>query len=90
MIVSSELKIAWKKITEKWWFFPLVLFVVMALAYGLNLTQMGYYWDDWEALYFTKEPDVNQIWEFYKFDRPFSGIYYWILFRIIGVGPVRW
>ena len=88
--MKIKIKETLSKVTSHWLFFPVLLLAIMFIAYELYLPEMGFYWDDWESLYFAKNPQSGYLWQFFKRDRPFSGFYYWILFRLIGTHFLRW
>src|SRR5689334_21665429 len=51
--------------------FPLVLLCVCVLAYGLLIPLLGFYWDDWPALWVSHSLGASALREFASFDRPF-------------------
>lgn len=77
-----------KKISEKPWFYPVVLLVIGFVTYKYALTSLGYYWADWEIIMFTKlDPALH--FDFYAHDRPFPWTYELIHF-LVGTKPVGW
>ncbi|RIK28610.1 MAG: hypothetical protein DCC56_15910 [Anaerolineae bacterium] len=77
-----------KTISEKPWFYPMALFLIAALTYGYTLTALGYYWSDWEVVFFTKLAPTLQP-GFYADDRPFPWTYQLIHF-LVGSNPIGW
>jgi hypothetical protein len=77
------------KIINKPWFFPLALLALGVIAYGLIIPALGFYWDDWEAvyLYYMHNPAIS--FQYYV-SRPLSAIAYLILFPIAKMAPVVW
>ena len=77
-----------KKISEKPWFYPMSLFLMAAVSYGYDLTSLGYYWSDWEVVFFTKLAPAFQF-DFYAIDRPYPWTYQLIYF-LVGSNPIGW
>jgi hypothetical protein len=77
------------KIIHNPWFFPLALLCVGVIAYGLIIPALGFYWDDWKAvyLYYMHNPAIS--FQYYV-SRPLSAIAYLILFPIAKMTPVVW
>jgi len=77
-----------KKISEKPWFYPVALLLIGFIAYGYCLTYLGFYWDDWEVVMFTKlNPSLQS--GFYANDRPFP----WpsqLTYLLVGSNPIGW
>jgi len=69
--------------------FPVVLLFVGFFAYGLQLTSLGFYWDDWQAVYLSRAP-VALLWGYFNFDRPFSAWTYALTFPVLGMSPLTW
>ncbi|MBN2047368.1 MAG: hypothetical protein JW750_05965, partial [Anaerolineaceae bacterium] len=40
--------------------------------------------------YFANESSPQPMWDYYRFDRPFAGLYYWAAFQLIGTAPLIW
>ena len=84
MSYTSQLK----KISEKSWFYPAALLLIGFVAYGYCITYLGFYWDDWEVVMFTKLPPLLQS-GFYAKDRPFP----WpsqLTYLLVGSNPIGW
>lgn len=77
-----------KKISEKPWFYPMALFLIAFASYGYALTSLGYYWSDWEVMFFTKLDSAYQF-GYYAEDRPFPWAYQLIYF-LVGSKPIGW
>jgi hypothetical protein len=76
------------KISEKPWFYPMALFLMAVVTYGYALTSLGYYWSDWEVVFFTKLAPSLQF-GFYAEDRPYPWVYQLIYF-LVGSRPIGW
>ncbi len=77
-----------KKISEKSWFYPVTLLLIGFVTYGYCLTYLGFYWDDWEVVMFTKLNPALQS-GFYAIDRPFP----WssqLTYLLVGSNPIGW
>jgi len=77
-----------KKISEKPWLYPMALFLMAVVTYGYALTSLGYYWSDWEVVFFTKLAPALQF-DFYALDRPYPWTYQLIYF-LVGSNPIGW
>jgi hypothetical protein len=77
-----------KKISEKPWFYPMALLLMAFVTYGYVLTSLGYYWSDWEVVFFTKLAPSYQF-GYYAEDRPFPWAYQLIYF-LVGSNPMGW
>ncbi len=77
-----------KKISEKPWFYPVALFLLAFASYGYALTSLGFYWSDWEVMFFTKLDPAYQF-GYYAVDRPYPWAYQLIYF-LVGSRPIGW
>lgn len=77
-----------KRISEKPWFYPVVLLLIGFITYGYVIASLGYYWADWEIVMFTKlDPALK--FRYYAHDRPFPWTYELIYF-LVGSKPLGW
>lgn len=72
------------------WIYPLTLLGVMLITYGLQLTRLGFYWDDWQALYLSRFASASAFWNFFLSDRPISSWTYILTMPILGLHPLAW
>jgi len=70
--------------------FPLFLLLTLFMAYGYQITRMGFYWDDWSLVYLADLKDLKEFWSFYAYDRPLAAWLYVALSPFLGTNPVRW
>jgi hypothetical protein len=77
-----------KRVAEKPWFYPLLLFVIGFATYEYALTSLGYYWADWEIVMFFKLNPALQF-DFYAHDRPFPWTYQ-LIHSLVGSAPMGW
>lgn len=75
---------------SKRWFYPLLLLAVMALTYGLQMPRLGFFWDDWQAVYLSRFGDATAYWRYFLSDRPFSAWTYIVTMPLLGVSPLPW
>jgi hypothetical protein len=75
-------------ITEK--SIPLALFVTSVLAYGLLIPWLGFYWDDWPYLWFTKTLGAEGFVDVFSHDRPFLAFLYSVNLPLLGSSPIVW
>jgi hypothetical protein len=60
------------------------------LAYGYQIGNMGFYWDDWQLVFLTRLKDTGQFWNYYAYDRPFAAWTYVLTVPLLGGDPVKW
>ncbi len=79
-----------RKWLQKPWFYPLTILLVMLTAYGLQLFRLGFYWDDWQALYLSRFGSARVYWDFFLSDRPLSAWTYILTMPVLGLHPWAW
>lgn len=81
----------WNKLTENnSWLFPVSLFLISIVSYGVFIFSLGFYWDDWSPLMLLHNPDKSALWNFYLSDRPFQSWTYYVLFPICKDSTFAW
>ncbi len=86
----KSIKLALKHFSERWYAYPLLLLFVGAVSYLYQLPRMGFYWDDWQAVFLYLMKDSKAISEYFAFDRPFSAWTYQFLFPLLPMEPWVW
>ena len=69
---------------------PLVVMALCILSFGLLITFLGFYWDDWLLIFHAQTERSADLITLYSFDRPLS---YWTAFLsipLLGTSPVKW
>ncbi len=79
-----------QSIRSKHWFYPLLLLAVMMLTYGLQMPRLGFFWDDWQAIYLSRFGDSAAYWRYFLSDRPFSAWTYIVTMPLLGISPLPW
>lgn len=59
-------------------------------TYGYSLRQMGFYWDDWQAVFIGRLGDPSLFHSYFAYDRPLSGWTYELTFPLFGSNPAAW
>lgn len=77
-----------KKLSEKPWFYPLALFLLAVFTYGIALPFLGFYWSDWEVVFYNKLSSAFQF-GYYAEDRPYPWVYEGI-YSLVGLKPLGW
>jgi hypothetical protein len=73
------------------WTVPFALLAACILSFGLLIPWLGFYQDDWHALYYAQARGVSSLWELYFYDnRPLSAWPYQLVFPILGFQPLHW
>lgn len=61
-----------------------------ALSYLFTTSALGFYWDDWQAVYLYKMDSLQGLLEYFKHDRPMSVWTYWVTFPWVPMTPLAW
>ncbi len=69
---------------------PLVLLFLSILSYGLFVHLLGFYWDDWPAVWVSYSLDASRLREYASYDRPFQGWLFTLTTSLLGVAPLHW
>jgi hypothetical protein len=69
-------------------YFPLVLFVLALVSFGILIPWLGLYSDDWH--YFWLSYRLDYIARFFVRNRPYLGSVYDFLNNILGPNPLQW
>lgn len=72
------------------WFYPALLLGIMLLVYGIQFPWMGFYWDDWQAIFLSHQNSPSAYWDYFIYDRPFSAWTYSVTMPVLGLYPLRW
>ena len=72
------------------WGYSLFLFLIMLFTYGYQLLSMGFYWDDWQAVFLSTFSDQSILWNYFAYDRPFSAWTYSVTFPFLSMVPLIW
>lgn len=75
---------------NKPWFFPILLAAVLIFAYGLQIRNLGFYWDDWEDVFLFKLNSPVEFLKYFLYDRPTTIWVYLVFFPLLGDDPVKW
>jgi len=78
------------QLLQKKFTFPAVLLLLVALAYGLLIPWMGFYWDDWPFAWFLKFFGPSEFIESFRPFRPLLGPIFMATTSIFGGHPVVW
>lgn len=78
-------------VKKKWQLYEIVLILLVCiLAFGLLLSTLGFYWDDWPVIFLAKAMGTEGYADFYQYDRPFSAWTYILFVSLLGVTPIKW
>jgi hypothetical protein len=69
---------------------PILLALVAALAYGLLLTQTGFYWDDLPMSWIRYQLGPEAMAQYFSTNRPVWGLLYQLTTRIFPQVPIFW
>ncbi len=68
----------------------LLVFLTTILTYGFSIPQLGYYHDDWYLLWSGEARGAGSIIPLFATDRPFMGVVYSFVYRLLGDAMVNW
>src|SRR5215216_1091915 len=69
---------------------PIILLIIAILAYGLLISQMGFYWDDFPISWIRYQLGTEAMTQYFSTNRPVWGMLYQLSTRIIPQVPVYW
>ncbi len=78
-----------RRASQSTWGYPVFLLLVGGLSYLYALTQLGYFWDDWEVVYLTRLATPQILEGYFFFDRPLAWPYP-VYAALLGAEPYRW
>jgi hypothetical protein len=79
-----------KKLFSSERFVPLTLLISCIICYGILIPWLGFYWDDWVYIWFTKTLGATGFVDVFSHDRPFLAILYSINLPLLGSNPIVW
>ena len=68
----------------------LLILLTTVLTYGLNISRLGYYHDDWYLLWSGEARGAASIIPLFATDRPYMGVVYSIVYRLLGDSIAGW
>ena len=68
----------------------LLILLTTVITYGISIPQLGYYHDDWFLLWSGQARGAESIIPLFAIDRPFMGVVYSFVYRLLGDTIVNW
>lgn len=68
----------------------LLIFLTTIITYGISIPRLGYYYDDWYLLWSGQTRGADSIISLFSTDRPFMGMVYSYVYRLLGNNVVNW
>ena len=68
----------------------LLILLTTVLTYGLSISDLGYYHDDWFLLWSGHARGAESIIPLFATDRPFMGVVYSFVYRLLGDKVINW
>jgi len=68
----------------------LLILLTSIVTYGLAISKLGYYHDDWYLLWSGQARGADSIIPLFSTDRPFMGVIYSFVYRLLGDSYVNW
>jgi hypothetical protein len=72
------------------WTVPLALLATCLLGFGLLIPWLGFYWDDWPAIWFLHFFGPSSFTQVFSVDRPLLSWLFLITTRLVGESMVGW
>ena len=73
------------------WVTPALTFVVCLFCFGILLSKLGFFQDDWHHVFYAYWQGAEGLQRFLLADRgPFAWIIYALFFKILGYSPAAW
>lgn len=67
-----------------------MLLVASLLAFGLLIPWLGFYWDDWPAIWFLNRLGPSGFVDVFTHDRPLLGYLFWVTTSLLGESTLGW
>ena len=71
------------------WTIPLAILLVCVVSYGLFISKLGFYWDDWKIIFLTQTQGIAGIRDFLSYGRPISLWTYVLTTPFLGTAPIN-
>ena len=68
----------------------LLIFLTTVFTHGIGIPSLGYYHDDWYVLWSGKARGAASIVSLFTTDRPFMGVVYSCVYRLLGDAIINW
>ena len=68
----------------------LLILLTTVITYGISIPKLGYYFDDWYLLWSGQSRGAASIIPLFGSDRPFMGVIYSYVYRLLGDTMVNW
>jgi len=69
---------------------PLALLILCFVGFGILFRPLGFYWDDFPPFLVYQKLGIKGLWDFYRFDRPFSAWTFIVTIPLLGRNPLTW
>lgn len=70
--------------------FPLFVFGLCLITFGIMLPFVGFYWDDWPAVLIARQFHVSEFWRYFQDERPLSAWTYQLFAPLLRGNPLGW
>lgn len=70
--------------------FPIALFVLCLVSFGLLIPWLGFYWDDWPSIWFLHFLGPSGFVDVFASDRPLLGRLFWLTTSLMGESTLSW
>jgi hypothetical protein len=67
-----------------------LIFLTLAITYGVSIPRLGYYYDDWYVLWSGAARGADSLIPLFSTDRPFMGVIYSVIYRFMGDNLILW
>jgi hypothetical protein len=84
------LRRTWHRVCFPSWTVPLGLLILLGASFGPLISWLGFYWDDWPAIFTGQLHGLDGFWRFFAYNRPFSAWIYVVTYPLLGNKPLNW
>jgi uncharacterized membrane protein YidH (DUF202 family) len=78
------------KLTFRTWTYPVALFVLILVSYGVLSPWLGFYWDDWPSIWYLHILGPGGFPDVFSIDRPLLGRLFMLTTSLIGETTLGW
>lgn len=79
-----------RSLVSRPWAYPLFLLGLGVLAYGLWISRLGFYWDDFPLAWIARTYGAEGLARYFSTNRPFWGLLYQLTTPILGDQPLHY
>ena len=71
-------------------YFPIALFALCLVSFGVLIPWLGFYWDDWPSIWYLHFLGPAGFVDVFAIDRPLLGRLFWLTTSVLGESMLAW